>query len=67
MDNTNRTVAERIAINAEISRRILTHRIAGKTNREAFDLVLGAGAFDAMVSDLYDALRAKGLAEQAAQ
>jgi hypothetical protein len=48
--------------NAAISARILEAKNSGLTMREAFDAVLGAGAYDAMVSDLYDSLRAKSAA-----
>lgn len=66
MSNTNRTDAERIAINAEISRRILAARDAGATMKDAIDSVLGAGTYAAFVDDLYHALRAKGAADRAA-
>lgn len=36
-----------------------TLRQAGFTMREAFDAVLGAGAWEKFAGDLYDALRAK--------
>lgn len=63
---TERTDAERIAINAEISRRILATRLAGATMKDAMDSVLGAGTYDAFVDDLYHSLRAKGAADRAA-
>lgn len=66
MSNTNRTDAERTAINAEISRRILAARLAGATVKDAMDSVLGAGTYDAVVDDLYHSLRAKGTADRAA-
>lgn len=46
--------------NAKISARILALVGQGKTPREAFDLVLGAGAYEALASATYEALRAKG-------
>lgn len=33
---------------------------SGKTPREAFDAVIGAGAWEQMAGSLFDALRAKG-------
>lgn len=42
-----------------ISLRILALVKSGMSEREAFDAVLGAGSFEKMASDLYDALRAK--------
>lgn len=41
--------------NAEISRRILAHIAAGKTLQQAIDAVCGAGVFQGLVDDLYDA------------
>ena len=46
-------------VNAEISRRILTVVASGKELKVAIDEVLGAGTFANVVSELYDALRAK--------
>ncbi len=46
-------------MNAVISLRILVLKAQGKTTREAIDAVLGAGTSEKLVSDLYDALRAK--------
>jgi hypothetical protein len=48
------TAAEK---NAQISRRILDKVAAGMPLAEAFDTVLGAGRFDALVSDVYETLR----------
>jgi hypothetical protein len=50
--------------NAAISAAILAHRAAGLPVRDAVNLVLGAGAFERLAGDLYDALRAKAQAEQ---
>ncbi len=47
-------------MNAIISARILTHLAAGMTMKDAVDTVLGAGQHDALVSDLYNALRKEG-------
>lgn len=44
---------------ALISKRIMELKRQGKSTPEAFDLVLGAGAYKNMVGELYDALRAK--------
>jgi len=41
----------------EISRRILAKVADGMTLPQALDAVLGAGQYDAIVSDLYHALR----------
>ena len=46
-------------MNAKISAAILANIAAGMTQKDAVDAVLGAGAYDRMVSDIYDALRAK--------
>jgi hypothetical protein len=46
------------AKNAEISRRILAKVSEGMTLPAAIDAVLGAGRYDAIVSDTYDKLRA---------
>jgi hypothetical protein len=45
--------------NSIISARILLGMAEGKPANEAFDSVLGEGAFDNMVSELYEKLRAK--------
>jgi hypothetical protein len=50
------TTAEK---NALISLQILANVQGGKSLKEAIDAVLGAGRYDAIVSDLYDALRAQ--------
>ena len=42
-----------------ISKRIMELKRQGKSTPEAFDLVLGAGAYKKMVGELYDALQAK--------
>ena len=42
----------------EISARILTLVATGLDIRAAFDAILGAGTWDAMIDDLYEALRA---------
>jgi hypothetical protein len=52
--------------NAKISARILYHIANGLTVAAAIDAVLGAGQYEAIVSDLYDALRAKAAAQAAA-
>lgn len=46
------------AKNAEISRRILAKVADGMTLPEAFDAVIGAGAYAALAGDVYDTLRA---------
>lgn len=45
---------------AEISKRILTHVEQGKTVREAIDAVIGAGAAEKLIGELFEALKAKG-------
>ena len=50
------TAAEK---NAVISARILARLAAGDSLPEAFDAVLGAGAYQALAGDLYDTLRAR--------
>lgn len=45
--------------NAAISAAIMAHRENGMSLRDAFDAVLGEGAYAKLASDLYDALRAK--------
>ncbi len=42
-----------------ISLRILILMNEGKTLREAFDIVLGLGAFEKLAGEVYDTLRAK--------
>lgn len=44
---------------AVIGARILALKATGLSTRQAFDQVLGAGAFDKLAGDLYDALNAK--------
>lgn len=48
----------RAAKNAEISRRLFAHISAGKSIRQAWDLVFGPGAFRSFTDDLYDTIRA---------
>jgi hypothetical protein len=43
----------------EISRQILALVATGKPVDEAINEVLGAGSYEALASDLYDALRVK--------
>lgn len=43
-----------------ISAAILAQLAAGKSAKEAIDTVLGAGRYEALASDLYDALKTKG-------
>lgn len=45
--------------NAAISARILAEVAKGKTIRDAIDTVFGAGAYERIAGELYDALRAK--------
>jgi hypothetical protein len=42
-----------------ISARILTLKNSGMSLRDAFDAVLGQGAYDKLAGEVYDALRAK--------
>lgn len=46
--------------NAAISARILAHVANGMTVRQAYDAVLGEGAFKKLSGELCDELRAKG-------
>lgn len=46
-------------MNPKISAAILAHVASGKSLPEAFDAVLGAGAYAKLAGDVYDALRAK--------
>lgn len=48
-----------LIMNAIISLRILALRAEGLSLPEAFDAVLGAGAFEKMAGELYDALKEK--------
>lgn len=57
---TTRTAAETATINKVISAAILLEINNGANPAAALDAVLGAGTYDKLVSDLYDALRAKG-------
>lgn len=43
-------------MNAKISAAIIAHRLAGKSLREAFDAVLGAGSYEKLAGEVYDAL-----------
>lgn len=56
---TNTTNA---AKNVQISAMIAARIASGASTREAIDAVLGAGTYDRLASDLYDALRAKASA-----
>ncbi len=55
MNHTNRAAA----VNAVISTRIMALVGTGMAPIEACKAILGAEKVDAMISDLYDALRAK--------
>lgn len=44
---------------APVSARIAARMIAGESVREALDNVLGAGTFDRIAAQTYDALRAR--------
>ena len=46
-------------MNSKISAAILANIAAGMTLPQAFDAVLGKGAYAKLAGDLYDALRAK--------
>jgi hypothetical protein len=48
--------------NAAISAQIMSRVQAGQPLREAFDAVLGQGAYTKLAGDLYDGLRAKAAA-----
>lgn len=50
---------DQITKNAAISAQIVALRQQGMPIREAIDAVLGAGTSAQIISDLYDALRAK--------
>ncbi len=58
MKNATNNAAKNVQISAMIAARIA----AGASTREAIDAVLGAGTYDRLASDLYDALRAKATA-----
>ena len=45
--------------NAAISRMILAKEAEGLTIREAIDAVLGAGSYERIAGEVYDALRAR--------
>lgn len=51
-----------ITANAAITVQIARLMVSGMTAQEAIKAICGADKFDAMVSDLYDTLRAKGAA-----
>lgn len=57
MTTHERTAADRTAINALISARILAAEADGLDLADAVDRVLGAGTFAKVAGDLYDALR----------
>lgn len=44
--------------NAQIAALVLSKVNAGLTLRQAFDEVMGAGAYDGLAGQVYDALRA---------
>ncbi len=44
-------------MNAQISQRILNETKNGKELPEAYDAVMGAGSYDKLASDIYEALR----------
>lgn len=45
-------------MNAEISKMIVAKMQAGMTIREAFDAVIGEGAYVKLAGEIYDAIRA---------
>lgn len=45
--------------NAAISAKILSLKQSGMTLRQAFDAVLGEGAYSKLAGEVYDTLRAK--------
>lgn len=47
-------------MNAKISAAILAHVASGKSLQQAFDAVLGAGAYSELAGSLYDSLRQGG-------
>ncbi len=55
-------ILDRQTKNAAISALILAEKAEGLSIREAFDRVLGVGAWDRLASDLYDTLNAKSVA-----
>ena len=57
---------DQINKNAEISRRIMALVNFGIPVRTAVDTVLGAGTYDRIVGEIYDAMRAKAGQEVAA-
>lgn len=57
--------SQRDVKNAKITALLVGLMRAGVPVRDAFDLVLGAGAYERMASDLYDALRARELSKSA--
>ena len=60
---TTATPTRSLLANAEISRRILTEKMNGATTAQAIDTVLGAGTHARIASEVYDALRAREVAE----
>lgn len=56
---TERPEPKGLKVNAKISAAILANVAAGMTLPQAFDAVLGEGAYAKMAGELYDALRAK--------
>lgn len=53
----------RAAKNAEISRRIMAHVSAGKSIRQAWDLVFWPGAFRELADNVYDTIRSRSAVE----
>lgn len=51
--------------NARISAMLLAHVNAGKSMRQAWDLVFGEGAYEEFAGNLYDELRSRGAAKGA--
>jgi hypothetical protein len=51
--------------NAAISAKILDQIKAGKTLQQAFDAVLGEGAYAKMAGELYEEMKAKAAAKAA--
>lgn len=61
MDALNNSAAIK---NAAISAMILTKRLEGMSMREAFDAVIGEGAYSKLAGEIYDELRARHQAKQ---
>lgn len=51
------------AMNAKIAARIVALMNTGMDIRTAFDAVIGTGAYDALAAEVYDALKAKAVAQ----